>query len=133
MNEFYYIARLRIKRKEDKGNEYFGRGVADLLHGVDEFCSLNLAARHMGMAYSKAWRIVRQAEEALGIQLLHRMRKSGSTLTVEGRKMLEAYEEAERAAWAAADAVMERFYGDGKNGEDKKGAVPEPGDPGNGF
>ena len=108
-------------------------GVADLLHGVDEFCSLNLAARHMGMAYSKAWRIVRQAEEALGIQLLHRMRKSGSTLTVEGRKMLEAYEEAERAAWAAADAVMERYYGDGKNGEDKKGAVPEPGDPGNGF
>ena len=78
MNEFYYIARLRIKRKDDKGNEYFGRGVADLLHGVDEFCSLNLAARHMGMAYSKAWRIVRQAEEALGIQLLHRMRKSGS-------------------------------------------------------
>ena len=108
MNEFYYIARLRIKRKDDKGNEYFGRGVADLLHGVDEFCSLNLAARH-------------------------RMRKSGSTLTVEGRKMLEAYEEAERAAWAAADAVMERYYGDGKNGEDKKGAVPEPGDPGNGF
>ena len=54
MNEFYYIARLRIKRKDDKGNEYFGRGVADLLHGVDEFCSLNLAARHMGMAYSKA-------------------------------------------------------------------------------
>lgn len=25
MNEFYYIARLRIKRKDDKGNEYFGR------------------------------------------------------------------------------------------------------------
>ena len=109
MNEFYYIARLRIKRKDDKGNEYFGRGVADLLHGVDEFCSLNLAARHMGMAYSKAWRIVRQAEEALGIQLLHRMRKSGSILTAEGRKMLEAYEEAEHAAWEAADAVMERY------------------------
>ena len=27
MNEFYYIVRLRIKRKDDKGNEYFGRGV----------------------------------------------------------------------------------------------------------
>ncbi len=64
MNEFYYIARLRIKRREDKGNDYFGRGVADLLHGVDQFSSLNLAARHMGMAYSKAWRIVRQAEAA---------------------------------------------------------------------
>ena len=127
MNEFYYIARLRIKRKDDKGNEYFGRGVADLLHGVDEFCSLNLAARHMGMAYSKAWRIVRQAEEALGIQLLHRMRKSGSILTAEGRKMLEAYEEAEHAAWEAADAVMERYYGGKKNEQDQGGIAPEQG------
>ena len=61
MKRFYYIARVRIKRKEDQGKEYFGLGVADLLHGVDEFHSLNLAAQHMGMAYSKAWRIVKQA------------------------------------------------------------------------
>ena len=53
----------------------------------------------------------RQAEEALGLPLLHRMRKNGSRLTAEGRKLLEAYEEAERAAWAAADAVMERYFG----------------------
>ena len=109
MNRFYYIARVRIKRKEDQGKEYFGRGVADLLHGVDEFHSLNLAAQHMGMAYSKAWRIVKQAEEALGLQLLFRMRKNGSRLTAEGRTMLGAYEEAEQAAWEAADAVMEKL------------------------
>lgn len=133
MNEFYYIARLRIKRREDKENEYFGRGVADLLHGVDQFCSLNLAARHMGMAYSKAWRIVRQAEGALGIQLLHRMRKNGSTLTAEGRKMLEAYEEAEKAAWAAADAVMERYYGGTEDEQDQRGSAPEQGNTGDGL
>ena len=111
MNDFDYIARLRVRRRDAGGHDYFGRGVADLLHGVEEFCSLNLAARHMGMAYSKAWRIVRQAEEALGLPLLHRMRKNGSRLTAEGRKLLGAYEEAERAAWAAADAVMERYFG----------------------
>ena len=54
MNRFYYIARVRIKRKEDQGKEYFGRGVADLLHGVDEFHSLNLAAQHMGLQQSLA-------------------------------------------------------------------------------
>ena len=113
MNEFYYIARLRIKRREDKGNDYFGRGVADLLHGVDQFSSLNLAARHMGMAYSKAWRIVRQAEAALGIQLLHRMRKNGSTLT--------------------ADAVMERYYGGTGNEQDQGGTAPKQGNAGDGL
>ena len=133
MNEFYYIARLRIKRREDKGNEYFGRGVADLLHGVDQFSSLNLAARHMGMAYSKAWRIVRQAEAALGILLLHSMRKNGSTLTAEGRKMLEVYEEAEQAAWAAADAVIERYYGGTGNEQDQRGTAPEQGNAGDGL
>lgn len=125
MNRFFYIARVRIKRKEDQGKEYFGRGVADLLHGVGEFQSLNLAAQHMGMAYSKAWRIVRQAEEALGIQLLYRMRKNGSRLTAEGKRMLEAYEEAERAAWKAADAVMEKYFGGEQDGEDQESAAPQ--------
>ena len=74
--------------------------------------------------------IVRQAEEALGIQLLHRMRKSGSILTAEGRKMLEAYEEAEHAAWEAADAVMERYYGGKKNEQDQGGIAPEQGNTG---
>lgn len=126
MNEFCYIARVRIKRKEDTGREYFGRGVADLLHGVKEYQSLNLAAQHMGMAYSKAWRIVRQAEEALGILLLHRMRKNGSRLTEEGEKLLRVYEEAEEAAWKAVDQVMEKYYGG--TGDEGITESPEPGE-----
>lgn len=112
MNEFYYITRVRIKQKTDREDAYFGRGVADLLHGVEKHHSLNQAAKEMGMAYSKAWRIVGEAENALGISLIHRMRKNGSSLTREGEKMLAAYEEAERAAWKAVDEVMERYYGE---------------------
>lgn len=133
MNRFFYIARVRIKQREDQGKEYFGRGVADLLHGVEEYRSLNLAAQHMGMAYSKAWRIVRQAEVALGLQLLYRMRKNGSRLTDEGRTMLKAYEEAEQAAWEAADAVMEKYFGGEKNGQDQKSTGAKPGNAGDGF
>ncbi len=123
MNDFYYITRVRIKRKDDKGNEYFGRGVADLLHGVEKYQSLNLAAQDMGMAYSKAWRIVRQAEEALGIVLLYRMRKNGSRLTEEGKKLLNIYEEAEEAAWKAVNEVMEKYYG--RTDYERMGESPE--------
>ena len=80
--------------------------------------------QHMGMAYSKAWRIVKQAEEALGLQLLFRMRKNGSRLTAEGRTMLGAYEEAEQAAWEAADAVMEKYFGGGADGKDPGNTAP---------
>lgn len=84
MNGLYYNVRVRVKGKNVDGRDYFGRGVADLLHGVKEYHSLNQATKEMGMAYSKAWRIVRQAEKTLGMPLLVRMGKNGSVLTPEG-------------------------------------------------
>ena len=60
----------------------------------------------------------------LGLQLLFRMRKNGSRLTAEGRTMLGAYEEAEQAAWEAADAVMEKYFGGGADGKDPGNTAP---------
>ena len=37
----------------------FGRGIASLCIGVRDTGSLNAAAKSMGMAYSKAWRIIK--------------------------------------------------------------------------
>ena len=36
MNAFYCNTRVRVKGKDSKENDYFGRGVADLLHGSRE-------------------------------------------------------------------------------------------------
>lgn len=112
MKELYCNTRVRIKGKDSATNDYFGRGVADLLHGVVNYHSLNLSAKHMGMAYSKAWRIVRQAEETLGIELLYRMGKNGSKLTPEGEKLLKVYEEAEREASEVVRSIFEKYYGE---------------------
>lgn len=40
----------------------FGHGCVLLLQGIAREHSLNRAAKSMGMAYSKAWRIVNEAE-----------------------------------------------------------------------
>lgn len=69
----------------------FGGGCASLLEGVAEEGSLNRAAKRMGMAYSKAWRIVREAEGHLGCELLERDGARGSQLTTEGERALIAY------------------------------------------
>ena len=52
------------------GERIFGPGVAELLERVQEHHSLRSAAASMEMAYSKAWRIVRAAEEGMGCKLL---------------------------------------------------------------
>lgn len=113
MRKFYCNTRIRIKGKDFPTNDYFGRGVADLLHGVQQYHSLNLATKQMGMAYSKAWRIIRQAEATLGMSLMNRLGKNGSELTPEGEKLLEVYEEAEREASKVVREIFEKYYGEG--------------------
>ena len=46
-----------------------GLGVVELCERVERLGSLNKAAADMGMAYSKAWRIIKQAEEGLDVVL----------------------------------------------------------------
>ena len=49
----------------------------------------------MKMSYSKGWKIIRNAEGALGYPLIHRQQGGreggGSSLTPEGEALLEAY------------------------------------------
>ena len=60
------VISIRIFRE----TKCFGPGVAELLRHVREAHSLRGAAMTMGMAYSKAWTIVKQAERELGFPLL---------------------------------------------------------------
>ena len=83
--------RLSITNPASESGSVFGRGIANLCLGVREAGSLNAAAKGMGMAYSKAWRIIKETDAALDIQLLNRDGAHGSTLTEEGDALLDAY------------------------------------------
>ena len=60
------VISIRIFRE----TKCFGPGVAELLRHVREAHSLRGAAMTMGMAYSKAWRIIKRSEELTGCKLL---------------------------------------------------------------
>ena len=62
--------RVAISAKMFTDRKCFGPGVAQLLALVDELHSLRAAAMSMSMAYSKAWTVIRSAEEGLGFKLL---------------------------------------------------------------
>ena len=75
----------------------FGPGVSQLLKRVDELHSLRAAALSMSMAYSKAWTVVRNAEDGLGFHLLTSTaggkHGGGAALTPEGQALLSAYDQ----------------------------------------
>ena len=50
--------------KEDK---VFGPGICQLLQMIDETGSMHQAAARMGLAYSKAWKMMKTTEEGAGI------------------------------------------------------------------
>ena len=111
--ELYWKATLRIV--DSQGERCFGPGVAALLEGVEEKRSLRAAAMAMEMAYSKAWRIIRRAEEAFGCKLLQSAaggkNGGGAALTAEGAALLNAYRGYTAAVERCCAEEFARYFG----------------------
>lgn len=87
--------KLTIRLYTDDNRRCFGPGIATLLERVREHRSLRAAASSMEMAYSKAWRIIRTAEEVFGCRMLNSTtggrHGGGAVLTPEAERLLAAY------------------------------------------
>lgn len=107
----------KIQFFDENGEKFFGEGPCRLLRLVEETGSLRSAAASMGMAYSKALKLVSQAESALGFPLTQRSvggrDGGGSTLAPEGRGFLQKYE-AYRDACVQANRELYAQYFPGK-------------------
>ena len=102
--------RLSITNPASESGSVFGRGIANLCLGVREAGSLNAAAKGMGMAYSKAWRIIKDTEAALDLQLLNRDGAHGSDLTEAGNKLLDTYLAIEEKLQKEAEELFEAAF-----------------------
>ena len=102
--------RLSIMNPDAESGSLFGRGIASLCLGVRATGSLNAAAKGMGMAYSKAWRIIKDTEAALDLQLLNRDGAHGSDLTEAGNKLLDTYLAIEEKLQKEAEELFEAAF-----------------------
>ena len=85
----------KIQFLDENGEKFFGEGPFRLLRLVEETGSLRCAAQSMQMAYSKALKLLKRAETALGFPLTTRAAGGkdggGSVLTSEGKEWLRKY------------------------------------------
>ena len=104
----------KITFLDDNNEKFFGEGPARLLHGVEKSGSLRAAAISMDMAYTKALKLIRNAENALGYPLIRRSTGGkdggGSCLTEEGKEWLQRYEAYRDACIQANSRLYLEFF-----------------------
>jgi molybdate transport system regulatory protein len=99
----------------DHHGKAFGDGPYELLRRVDKTKSLHQAANQMGMAYSKAWCLIRTLEQRLGFPLLERKAGGasggGSRVTPEAKEFMEVYGRFRKEVEKAMERIYTRHFG----------------------
>lgn len=100
----------------DNHGKAFGEGPYELLRRVEQTQSLHQAASQMGMAYSKAWTILRITERRLGFSLLDRKvggrSGGGSQITARAKNLMKHYEGFRKDVEKAMRKSYRRHFGD---------------------
>ncbi len=95
-------------------NGFFGPGVRDLFLNIDSQRSVKAASEKMGMSYSKAWKMIRNVENAIGEPAVTRTQGGhdggSASLTPAGRKLLERYISFERKSREALEPLYEKEF-----------------------
>lgn len=98
-----------------KGKRVFGKGPCLLLETIDRLGSLNKACMELNISYSKAWGIIKRAEELLEFNLLESTKGGtdggGSYLTPKGKKIVEAYRGFCEEVEEEIDRIFEKYFG----------------------
>ena len=107
--------KLTVRLYTEDDQRCFGPGIATLLERVRKHRSLRAAAASMGMAYSKAWRIIRTAEGVFGCKLLDSTiggrHGGGARLTPQAERLLAAYNAYVADLKAYADGKFQEAFG----------------------
>lgn len=92
---------------------FFGTELAEILRKIDRTGSKQAAFDEAGVSYSKGSQMIKRAEYELGYRLLSRWSGGatggGSTLTDEGRELLEKYDKMSAELTQAAEMIFRKY------------------------
>lgn len=107
------LMRPVIKLSLEKESRFFDSNIALLLELIDETKSVKTACQRMQVSYSKGWKTLNSIEAQAGFDLV--LRKQGgsrggsSSLTPEGKLLLEQYRKYEKAMKEASIELYEKY------------------------
>lgn len=98
-----------------KAQECFGEETAGFLEAIDETGSMLGACQAREISYSKGWKLIKRAEEQLGIVFLTRQtggsKGGSSSLTEAGKEFLNRYRNMERLIHEFAEKAFAEVFG----------------------
>lgn len=98
---------------DDEGEKFMGLGVLWLAEKTAETGSLLSASKELGISYCKALRMIKNAEKALGCEILDRKHggssREGSSLTPFAKQFFDLYRDFEAEANSLCLGVFEKF------------------------
>lgn len=109
-------ALLRLIFVDENNEKFFGEGPYRLLRGVEKTGSLRASAMEMGMSYTKALKLLANAERELGIAFTTRAvggkSGGGSSLTKEGKAWLDTYAQYREACQKENERLYHEYFGE---------------------
>jgi molybdate transport system regulatory protein len=98
---------------DDPGIPFMGPGPLRLLERIDEYKSINKAAKSMCLSYVKALNILNRLEKGLGQKMLDRKRggneRGGASLTAYAENYIRSFKELEQRINAFAQTEFQKF------------------------
>ncbi len=113
MESLNFKVKLYLENDRDK---FMGIGVLWLLQKVETCRSLREAALEMGISYSKAFKMIENLEDSLGMKVLDRHKggsdRGGATVTEFGHRFIELYDSFQQRCKALLMPEFNAFEGD---------------------
>ncbi len=98
------------------GSFFWGPGLKALFELIEQTGSVKGACEEMGMSYSKAWKKIKEAEDALECEVVTRVQggKGGGQahLTPKGKWILDTYTAFVKKATEEAKTTFEEVFGE---------------------
>ncbi len=94
----------------EQGEMVMGEGRKRIFETIQETGSINKAAKALKMSYKGVWSRIKATESHLNTQLVRSDGKRGSSLTDEGRALLDKYTRLKAQCLEADDRIFQSIF-----------------------
>ena len=109
------MTKLRLKSRQwlvdEKGRIIIGEGRKEILDNIEKTGSINKTSKIMKMSYKGVWSKIKVTEDYLKFRIVETDRKLGSSLTKEGKDLLERYRAMRKKCIEAEEEIFEKTFG----------------------